>query len=209
MCESRTIDAALHVSLVHIEQVHMPTMCGNFVLHVFQDMQCQLITMALVKGDISNDTPVLTRIHSSCMTGEVWKSQRCDCDAQLVRAMQEIERNESGIIIYLQQEGRGIGLLNKIKAYKLQDKGYDTVEANHKLGFKADLRDYAHAAEVLAYFNINMVDLLTNNPCKIENILKYGITVRKRVPLEVKSNACNDTYLSIKKKKLGHMLSNL
>ncbi len=195
-------------SLVHIEQTPMPTAYGMFELHLFQDIKRQTVAMALIKGEVGAKGSVLTRIHSSCMTGEIWKSQRCDCDPQLTRAMQEIEKNSSGIIIHLQQEGRGIGLLNKIRAYKLQDKGYDTVEANHQLGFKADLRDYAQAAEILTYFNINTIDLLTNNPCKIENIFKHGISVRKRIALEIKSNACNNTYLSIKKKKLGHMLSN-
>lgn len=190
----------------HIEQIAMPTTYGQFQLHVFQDTLHHDIIMTLVKGEL-DDKPIMTRIHSSCMTGEIWCSERCDCDAQLRIAMQEIEKEGRGIIIYLQQEGRGIGFLNKIKAYQLQDKGYDTVEANGKLGFEADIREYTAAAHVLHYLKVKQVHLLTNNPRKIAGMVQNGISVVTRIPLEIKSNKSNETYLSAKKRKLGHMLS--
>lgn len=165
--------------------------------------------MALVKGEITPDEPVLVRVHSECLTGDVFGSERCDCGEQLRCAMKLIEKQGKGVVLYMHQEGRGIGLANKIKAYALQDKGMDTVEANEKLGFKADLRDYGIGAQILLDIGVRKMRLMTNNPKKIVGLEGYGLEVVERVPIEVIPHKRNVDYLRIKKEKMGHMMGNL
>ena len=184
----------------------LPTDFGDFRCCVFTNKIDGSEHMALVKGKISKSKPTLVRVHSECLTGETFRSLRCDCGPQLTRALQAIERNGSGILVYMRQEGRGIGLLNKIKAYKLQDQGYDTVEANKKLGFKPDLREYGIGAQILVYLGAKKIHLLTNNPRKIIGLEGYGIQLEKILPIEISPNSVNKKYLTVKKKKLGHFL---
>ncbi len=165
--------------------------------------------MALVKGDISNPDSVLVRLHSECLTGDVFGSERCDCGDQIRQSLRLIDQAGKGVLVYMHQEGRGIGLTNKIKAYALQDRGFDTVEANLELGFKEDLRDYGIAAQMLRDLGVKSVRLLTNNPRKISGIEEYGVRVKERVPLEVSPRDTNIHYLRTKQKKLGHLLTNL
>jgi len=165
--------------------------------------------LALVKGDVGTGEPVLVRVHSECLTGDVLGSQRCDCGEQLHRAMEMIEREGRGVILYMRQEGRGIGLINKLKAYELQDKGRDTVEANLELGFKADLRDYGIGAQILLSLGIHKMRLLTNNPKKLIGLQGYGIDVVERVAIQALATKSNKGYLKTKRDKLGHLLENL
>lgn len=165
--------------------------------------------MALVKGDIDPEEPVLVRVHSECLTGDVLGSRRCDCGEQLQGAMKMIEEEGKGIIVYMHQEGRGIGLVNKIKAYGLQDEGMDTVEANEYLGFKADLRDYGIGAQILLDLGVKKLRIMTNNPKKIKGLEGFGLEVVERVPIEIEAVASNVEYLRVKKAKMGHMLDNL
>lgn len=185
-----------------VEEVKLPTEYGNFKLHYFTRDN-----LALIKGDISGDDPVMVRLHSECFTGDVLGSLRCDCGPQLHKAMQQIEKRGRGIILYLRQEGRGIGLRNKLKAYRLQEKGYDTVEANTHLGFKADERHYEIAAQILQELGVHRINLLTNNPDKIKQLKLDGIEIVRRLPLEIAPNIHDQKYLITKKQKFHHMLN--
>ncbi len=159
-----------------------------------------------MKGKISPDAPTLVRVHSECLTGDLFGSLRCDCNEQLVAALRMVEKSGSGVVLYMRQEGRGIGLVNKLKAYKLQDEGLDTVEANEKLGFRADLRDYGIGAQILRDLGVRKLRLLTNNPKKIVGLQGYGLEVVERIPLEMDPNDFNLRYLRTKRDKLGHLI---
>jgi len=179
---------------------------GDFKMIVYENEVDDWQHIALVKGDIKEDDEVLVRVHSECLTGDLFGSLRCDCGDQLHRAMNMVEKEGKGIIVYMRQEGRGIGLVNKIKAYALQEQGKDTVEANIELGFKPDLRDYGIGAQILADLGVRKMRLLTNNPKKIVGLEGYGIEVVKRVPIEIDPNENNIHYMKTKKKKMGHLL---
>ncbi|MBN1199008.1 MAG: bifunctional 3,4-dihydroxy-2-butanone-4-phosphate synthase/GTP cyclohydrolase II [Bacteroidales bacterium] len=187
--------------------VDLPTRYGYFKAHSYQSKLTGEDHLALVKGDITTSEPVIVRVHSECLTGDVFGSLRCDCGEQLDMAMKRISQEGRGVLLYMRQEGRGIGLANKMKAYHLQDKGMDTVEANQALGFSADMRDYGIGAEILADLGIRKIRLLTNNPKKISGIEGFGLEIVERMPIEVKHNANNKMYLMTKRDKMGHMLS--
>ena len=194
-------------SLVEIgEEVDMPTKYGHFRLIPFMQKSTGLEHIALIKGTWSEDEPIPVRVHSSCMTGDIFASQRCDCGAQLQKAMQLIEENGKGVIVYLNQEGRGIGLMNKIKAYKLQEQGMDTVDANICLGFKADERDYGVGAEILRKVGVHKMQLITNNPVKRIGLESYGLEIVEILSCEVEPNEFNSRYLSTKAHRMGHTL---
>ena len=182
---------------------------GDFTTIAYSNELDNNIHIALVKGEIATGDEVLVRVHSECLTGDVFGSRRCDCGEQLHKAMKMISDYGKGIILYMRQEGRGIGLVNKLRAYELQDKGMDTVEANIKLGFKADLRDYGIGAQILVDLGVRKMRLMTNNPKKIIGLEGYGLKVVERVPMEIKPHEKNITYLKTKKKKLGHILHNV
>jgi 3,4-dihydroxy 2-butanone 4-phosphate synthase/GTP cyclohydrolase II len=184
----------------------LPTFSGDFEIIAFEDGMTRAIHLVLLKGAINPDQPMLVRVHSECFTGDVLGSNRCDCGDQLHRAMELVQEEGSGIILYLRQEGRGIGLVNKLLAYTLQDQGLDTVEANAELGFAPDLRDYGIGAQILADLGVKKIRLLTNNPRKIVGLEGYGLEVVQRVPLEITPGKNNARYLSTKKEKLGHLL---
>ncbi|GAA0544892.1 bifunctional 3,4-dihydroxy-2-butanone-4-phosphate synthase/GTP cyclohydrolase II [Chitinophaga japonensis] len=185
-------------------RVQMPTKYGNFELIAFRQLNSGDMHMALKKGDWEKDEPVLLRVHSSCFTGDILHSLRCDCGEQLQSAMQMVEKEGKGLILYMNQEGRGIGLLNKLKAYKLQEEGRDTVEANLELGFKMDERDYGIGAQILRYLNIGKIRLMTNNPRKRAGLAGYGLEIVENVPIEIHANPYNEFYLRTKRDKLGH-----
>ena len=189
-----------------ITTVPFPTDFGEFKLKLFEDKINRDHHVAVIKGDISKNDDVLVRVHSQCLTGDIFGSLRCDCGSQLEGSLKMIESEGKGILVYLRQEGRGIGLKNKIKAYQLQDQGYDTVEANHKLGFKADLREYGIGAQILLDCNVRKMRLLTNNPKKIISLEGFGLEIVDRVAIEFEANKVNNKYLSTKRDKLGHLI---
>ena len=186
--------------------VDIPTQFGKFTFTGYSDKIEHKEYIAVMKGEIKNKENVTVRLHSECLTGDVFGSKRCDCQEQLHRALHELEESGEGLLIYLRQEGRGIGILNKLKAYKFQDEGYDTVEANHKLGFSDDLRDYAVAAQIIKDLGIKSIILKTNNPKKIEGLEKYGIKIAGRKEIEIAANDVDKNYLKVKKEKMGHLL---
>lgn len=186
--------------------VRIPTKFGEFEFVGYSDQIENKEYLAIIKGDVRGKENVTVRLHSECLTGDVFGSKRCDCQDQLHKSLHEIENKGEGLVIYLRQEGRGIGILNKLKAYKLQDQGYDTVEANHKLGFKDDLRDYAVAAQIIKDLNIKSISLMTNNPSKIKGLETYGIKVVDREEIEIPANDVDEKYLKTKKEKMGHLL---
>jgi len=192
-----------------IAATRLPTDYGEFTAVAYEATVYERTHLALVMGDVAGDEPVLVRMHSECLTGDVFQSMRCDCGSQLVKAMAVIKEAGRGVIVYLRQEGRGIGLHNKIRAYELQEQGMDTVEANAALGFKADLRDYGIGAQILVDLGLKNLRLLTNNPTKRAGLEGYGLQVVERVPLEVPANPENRKYLSTKRDKLGHLLTSL
>ena len=192
-----------------VVNIPLPTKFGEFKMRLFEDKIHGDHHIALVKGDIKSDSEPLVRVHSQCLTGDIFASLRCDCGPQLVSALDRISKSESGILVYLRQEGRGIGLKNKILAYQLQDSGLDTVEANEKLGFSSDLREYGIGAQILKECGVTKMKLLTNNPKKIIGLEGYDLSVVGRESIEIKSNSVNEKYLKTKRDKLGHLLSEL
>ena len=201
-----SIGTPVTYKLDHVAACRLPTPWAEFDLHAFVDPANGKEHLAIVLGDLSGDEPVLARVHSECLTGDGLFSQRCDCGAQLQTAMQAIAAEGRGALLYLRQEGRGIGLVNKIRAYKLQDEGADTVEANEQLGFPADMRRYDLCKPMLDRFGIASLKLMTNNPRKVNAMEKLGIQVAERIPLQVNRNPFNESYLSTKATKLGHWL---
>lgn len=184
----------------------LPTRYGEFTVHLYRSETDSKEHIALVKGEISAERPTLVRVHSECLTGDVFGSLRCDCHDQLVAAMQKVEKEGCGVVLYMRQEGRGIGLVNKLQAYRLQDEGLDTVEANEKLGFRPDLRDYGIGAQILRDLGIGKIRLMTNNPRKVVGLHGYGLEIVERIPLEVDPNEKNVQYLVTKRDKLGHLI---
>jgi 3,4-dihydroxy 2-butanone 4-phosphate synthase/GTP cyclohydrolase II len=186
--------------------VNMPTNWGNFELIAFRQINNDQLHLALVKGTWEADEPILVRVHSSCVTGDIFGSCRCDCGPQLHAAMEMVEKNGKGVIVYMNQEGRGIGLLNKLKAYKLQEQGRDTVEANLELGFAADERDYGVGAQILRNLGVSKIKLISNNPKKRVGLMGYGLEILHCVPIEIESNPHNESYLMTKRDKMGHSI---
>ena len=191
------------------ETVDLPSKYGNFKLISFEQKDTKDVHIALKKGEWKEDEEVLVRVHSSCVTGDILGSLRCDCGSQLQKALKMIDKNGQGLLLYMNQEGRGIGLINKLKAYVLQEKGYDTVEANHKLGFKMDHRDYGVGAQILKSLKIKKINLLTNNPKKRVGLIGYGLQITKNTKIEIKPNSFNRKYLETKRDKMGHEILKL
>lgn len=194
------------MELIKTEKSILPTPWGNFFIFGFEEKHSGKNHVALVYGKIKKNAPVLSRVHSECLTGDAFFSLRCDCGPQLKMAMKIISEEGSGVLIYHRQEGRNIGLLNKIKAYALQDKGLDTVEANEKLGFSPDERNFSLCADIFKILNVEKIRLLTNNPFKVKMLSKSGIHIVERIPLIIKKNSKNTFYLNTKAKKMGHLL---
>jgi 3,4-dihydroxy 2-butanone 4-phosphate synthase/GTP cyclohydrolase II len=190
----------------HIEVVKLPTDFGEFDLHLYRSKLDGQHHLALVHGSVAGTKNVLVRVHSECLTGDVFGSRRCDCGPQLHQAMRQVVEAGRGVIVYMRQEGRGIGLAPKIRAYKLQEQGYDTVEANRKLGYEMDLREYGLGAQILADLGLKTIRLLTNNPRKVVGLEGYGLKIVEQVPIRVKPNPHNERYLKTKRTKMGHLL---
>ena len=195
------------MAIKFIESCQLPTRWGEFEMHGFQDTETQKEHVALSLGDIGSQAPVLTRVHSECLTGDALFSLRCDCGAQLQHGLEAIAKEGRGVLLYLKQEGRGIGLLNKVKAYKLQDAGADTVEANEHLGFDADLRDYSICQFIFQHLAVSQLRLMTNNPVKVSALEGLGLDVVERLAIATGRTAHNEKYLDTKAGKLGHLLS--
>ncbi|MDB3907239.1 bifunctional 3,4-dihydroxy-2-butanone-4-phosphate synthase/GTP cyclohydrolase II [Crocinitomicaceae bacterium] len=196
-----------HESLIEKKiDIKLPTTEGDFDMYLYEETNSEKQHLALKKGEWEENEPVLVRVHSSCMTGDIFGSCRCDCGPQLQRSMQMIEEAGKGVIVYMNQEGRGIGLFNKLKAYKLQEEGYDTLEANIKLGFKGDERDYGIGAQIIRDLGVKKMRLMSNNPKKRTGLIGYGIEIIENVELEIKSNKHNELYLKTKRDKMGHSL---
>lgn len=189
-----------------VSEANLPTKKGDFRIYVYKSYVDNKEHLALVKGEINSENPVLVRMHSECLTGDVFHSLRCDCHDQLNKAIDVIQQVDSGILVYMRQEGRGIGLVNKIKAYNLQDHGRDTVEANEELGFRPDLRDYGIGAQILVDLGVKKLKLLTNNPKKIVGLSGFGLEITERIPIEIEPNKNNRHYLETKRDKLGHLI---
>ncbi|MDI9613418.1 MAG: GTP cyclohydrolase II [Acidobacteriota bacterium] len=192
-----------------VPRAQLPTRYGEFIIYGFRDPDTGEEAVALVVGTPKPDAITLVRIHSQCLTGDVFSSRRCDCGEQLAAAMELIARSGTGVLVYQQKEGRGIGLINKIYAYELQDQGLDTVAANLSLGFEADLRDYRLPAEILKYLGATRIHLLSNNPEKVQGLEQEGVRVERRLPLEITPSTISRPYLKVKKEKLGHILKNV
>lgn len=195
--------------VVREAEANLPTKYGDFKIIAYRDLISDIVHIAIVKGEVSSKKNVLVRVHSECLTGDVFSSRRCDCGEQVNSALRMLEEEGEGVFLYMKQEGRGIGLLNKIKAYRLQEKGLDTVEANERLGFPPDLRDYGIGAQILVDLGLSSIRLLTNNPKKVVGLEGYGLYITKRVPIEVNPNKLNRAYLKTKKEKLGHLLKSV
>ncbi len=195
----------MNKKIKYIASCRLPTEWGVFTMHGFEEADGQE-HIALSMGDFSDGLPVLSRIHSECLTGDALFSQKCDCGPQLKAAMQAVQKEGRGIIVYLRQEGRGIGLINKIRAYRLQDQGLDTVEANLKLGLPVDARDFSLAKHIYDHLGVHEIKLLTNNPEKVSTLQQAGISIVERIPLQVGKNSENERYLHTKAEKLGHFL---
>ncbi len=193
------------MTVVYVASAKLPTPFGEFDLHGFEDAQTGQEHVAITLGNLAESQPVLCRIHSECLTGDALFSMRCDCGPQLQLALERIAAEGTGMILYLRQEGRGIGLINKIRAYELQDQGADTVEANERLGFDADLRDYTMCKSMFAHFQVSRIRLMTNNPVKVNALTKLGIDIVERLSLETGHNDHNARYLATKAGKLGHL----
>ena len=189
-----------------VASCELPTQYGKFRMHGFEDPDTRQEHVALTFGDVANQSGLICRVHSECLTGDCLFSMRCDCGSQLQTALQRISEEGRGVLLYLRQEGRGIGLINKIRAYQLQDAGADTVEANERLGFDADLRDYTMCKSMFSHLQVSSVRLMTNNPVKVNALTKLGIVVEDRVPIETGQNDHNARYLETKAGKLGHLL---